>query len=88
MIDRSYFFKHIPRGIFEDLFEKELNLLIVLTKKETIQKKISSMVKGKVHSSVITSKNVFIGEKTVIEPYCIIEGPVYIGKNCFARLEK
>lgn len=40
---------------------------------------------GKVHSTVIMTGNVFIGEGTEIDPYVVIEGPVIIGKNCKIR---
>ena len=32
-----------------------------------------------------SSGPVFIGENTVIEPFCYIKGPVYIGRNCIIK---
>ena len=53
----------------------------IINANEAILQKLQSYCKGENHSEN-TSKNVMIGEKTIIEKNAKIIGPVIIGENC------
>lgn len=82
---KNIYFKIIPMGIIKDIFTDSKNIWEMLLVKDTYLGKMESRSSGKIDKSVILKNNVNIGSNTIIEPFCVIEGPVYIGKNCYIR---
>src|SRR5436190_8364045 len=66
---------------FADLFAEKAYVWDVLKiLSQYIEEQFSN---GKIVANYKDSKNIFIGEGTIIEEGALIKGPAIIGKNCF-----
>ena len=83
--DIDYYFGNIlDSELFYKLIDKKTNIMDIFDEGYKFIKKISKQViKTECNlDGVKIIGNVYIDDGTIIEHGCVIEGPVYIGKNC------
>ncbi len=78
----SYYFKKIKEFPFPEIFDVETILEILKKKDELLSKFEKSEIKGSLGKNVHFDGIVIIEQGSRILHNSIIEGPVYIGKNC------
>ena len=84
----DYYFDEIEKDeLFYQLAKEKKEVMEIFDASSKLIDEIEASGKQEIHTNDIdeTAKimgNVYIGEGTKIEAGCIIQGPVYIGKNC------
>lgn len=88
IFDIDYYFEEIKQDeLFERLTKDKESIMGIFDSSSVLIDKIEKTGKQEIHTNNIEENvkimgNVYIGEGTKIESGCIIQGPVYIGKNC------
>ena len=86
--DINYYFEKIEEGeIFSKVTNEKKEVLDIFEESSKIIDEIQKNGKQEIYTDKIQDNvkiigNIYIGEGTVIEAGCIIQGPAYIGKNC------
>ena len=83
--DIGYYFEDMAACPGKEFVAKAKNPWELLKLKNEFLKIDKTENFGEVHKSVVIKGKAWIGKGTVIDPYCVIEGPVIIGKNCEVR---
>ena len=84
----DYYFEEIKQGeLFDRLTKEKKSIMEIFDSSSNLINELESKGKQEIHTDNIEENvkilgNVYIGEGTKIESGCVIQGPVYIGKNC------
>lgn len=84
-LKKSYYFEDLNAFPFSEMLS-DLNLIQEYwKKKEDILSSLRKDIRCSIPENVVIRGEVFIDEGTMIEPFVLIVGPVYIGKNVLIR---